>query len=77
MVRKGAMIRTAKIIAFQWLKEAGTEEFKRLSKLLEQKSTLNQVKQLGKEVREEEGIGKHECPDSYPFRIDLNPSCNF
>lgn len=31
--RRGAMISTTEIIAFQLLKEAGTEEFKRLSKL--------------------------------------------
>ena len=34
MGKKGAMISTTEIIAFQLLKEAGTEEFKRLSKLL-------------------------------------------
>ncbi len=34
MEKKGAMISTTEIIAFQLLKEAGTEEFKRLSKLL-------------------------------------------
>jgi nicotinamidase-related amidase len=32
--KKGAMIPTTEIIAFQLLKEAGTEEFKRLSKFL-------------------------------------------
>ncbi|MGB9630035.1 MAG: isochorismatase family protein, partial [Thermodesulfobacteriota bacterium] len=32
--RRGAMISTTEIIAFQLLKEAGTEEFRRLSKLL-------------------------------------------
>lgn len=32
--RRGAMISTTEIIAFQLLKEAGTEEFKRLSKFL-------------------------------------------
>lgn len=32
MEKKGAMISTTEIIAFQLLKEAGTEEFKRLSK---------------------------------------------
>ncbi len=32
--RRGAMISTTEIIAFQLLKEAGTEEFKRLSRLL-------------------------------------------
>ena len=34
MEKKGAMILTTEIIAFQLLKEAGTDEFKRLSKLL-------------------------------------------
>jgi nicotinamidase-related amidase len=34
MGKKGAMIPTTEIIAFQLLKEAGTEEFRRLSKLL-------------------------------------------
>jgi isochorismate hydrolase len=34
MKKKGAMIPTTEIIAFQLLKEAGTEEFRRLSKLL-------------------------------------------
>jgi len=34
MEKKGAMIPTAEIIAFQLLKEAGTEEFRRLSELL-------------------------------------------
>jgi len=34
MEKKGATISTAEIVAFQLLKEAGTEEFKRLSKLL-------------------------------------------
>ncbi len=34
MEKKGAMISTTEIIAFQWLKEAGTEEFKTLSKWL-------------------------------------------
>jgi isochorismate hydrolase len=34
MEKKGAMISTTEIIAFQLLKEAGTEEFKALSKLL-------------------------------------------
>jgi isochorismate hydrolase len=34
MEKKGAMITTTEIIAFQLLKEAGTEEFKELSKLL-------------------------------------------
>ncbi len=34
MEKKGAMISTTEIIAFQLLKEAGTNEFKRLSKLL-------------------------------------------
>jgi isochorismate hydrolase len=34
MEKKGAMISTTEIIAFQLLKEAGTEEFRRLSKLL-------------------------------------------
>jgi nicotinamidase-related amidase len=34
MEKKGAMILTTEIIAFQLLKEAGTEEFKRLSRLL-------------------------------------------
>ena len=34
MEKKGAMISTAEIIAFQWLKEAGTEDFKQLSKFL-------------------------------------------
>jgi hypothetical protein len=34
MGKKGAMITTTEIIAFQLLKEAGTEEFKRLSKLV-------------------------------------------
>ena len=34
MGKKGAMISTTEIIAFQLLKEAGTEEFKRLSKLV-------------------------------------------
>ena len=34
MEKKGAMISTTEIIAFQLLKEAGTEEFKNLSKLL-------------------------------------------
>ena len=34
MEKKGAMISTTEIIAFQLLKEAGTEEFKGLSKLL-------------------------------------------
>ena len=33
MEKKGAMISTTEIIAFQLLKEAGTEEFKKLSKL--------------------------------------------
>jgi nicotinamidase-related amidase len=32
--KRGAMISTTEIIAFQLLKEAGTEEFRRLSKLL-------------------------------------------
>lgn len=32
--RRGAMISTTEIIAFQLLKEAGTEEFKRLSKII-------------------------------------------
>jgi len=36
MEKKGAMISTTEIIAFQLLKEAGTEEFRRLSKLLKQ-----------------------------------------
>lgn len=34
MEKKGAMISTTEIIAFQLLKEAGTEDFKRLSKFL-------------------------------------------
>ena len=34
MEKRGAMISTTEIIAFQLLKEAGTEEFRRLSKLL-------------------------------------------
>ena len=34
MEKKGAMISTTEIIAFQLMKEAGTEEFRRLSKLL-------------------------------------------
>ena len=34
MEKKGAFISTTEIIAFQLLKEAGTEEFRRLSKLL-------------------------------------------
>jgi len=34
MEKKGAMISTTEIIAFQLLKEAGTEEFRELSKLL-------------------------------------------
>ena len=34
MDKKGAMISTTEIIAFQWLKEAGTEDFRQLSKLL-------------------------------------------
>lgn len=34
MERKGAMISTTEIIAFQLLKEAGTEDFKQLSKYL-------------------------------------------
>jgi len=34
MERKGATISTMEIIAFQWLKKAGTEDFKQLSKLL-------------------------------------------
>jgi nicotinamidase-related amidase len=34
MQKKGATISTTEIIAFQLLKEAGTEEFKRLSKLV-------------------------------------------
>jgi nicotinamidase-related amidase len=34
MEKKGAMISTMEIIAFQWLKEAGTGDFKQLSKLL-------------------------------------------
>ena len=34
MDKEGAMISTAEIIAFQWLKEAGTEDFKQLAKLL-------------------------------------------
>lgn len=34
MEKKGAIISTTEIIAFQLLKEAGTEEFRRLSKLL-------------------------------------------
>ena len=34
MEKWGAMISTTEIIAFQLLKEAGTEEFRRLSKLL-------------------------------------------
>ena len=34
MEKKGAMILTTEIIAFQLLKEAGTDEFKRLSRLL-------------------------------------------
>jgi hypothetical protein len=32
--KKGAMISTTEIIAFQLMKEAGTEEFRRLLKLL-------------------------------------------
>ncbi len=32
--KKGAMISSTEIIAFQWLKEAGTEDIKQLSKLL-------------------------------------------
>jgi len=32
MEKKGAIISTTEIIAFQLLKEAGTERFKRLSK---------------------------------------------
>jgi isochorismate hydrolase len=34
MEKRGAMISTTEIIAFQLLKEAGTEEFRGLSKLL-------------------------------------------
>ena len=34
MEKKGAMISTTEIIAFELLKEAGTEEFRGLSKLL-------------------------------------------
>jgi hypothetical protein len=34
MEKRGAMISTTEIIAFQMLKEAGTEEFRGLSKLL-------------------------------------------
>jgi nicotinamidase-related amidase len=34
MEKKGAMISTTETIAFRLLKEAGTEEFRRLSKLL-------------------------------------------
>jgi len=34
MEKKGAMISTTEIIAFQWLKEAGTEDFRQLSKFL-------------------------------------------
>jgi hypothetical protein len=33
MEKKGAMISTTEIIAFQLLKESGTEDFKKLSKL--------------------------------------------
>jgi hypothetical protein len=32
--KKGAMISTTEIIAFRLLKEAGTEEFRKLSKFL-------------------------------------------
>ena len=38
MEKKGAMISTTEIIAFRLLKEAGTEEFRRLSKLLKESS---------------------------------------
>ena len=38
MEKKGAMISTTEIIAFQLLKEAGTEDFKKLSKLLKQEA---------------------------------------
>ncbi len=38
MEKKGAMISTTEIIAFRLLKEAGTEEFKSLSKLLKESS---------------------------------------
>jgi hypothetical protein len=34
MEKKGAMISTTEIIAFQLLKEAGTEEFRELSRWL-------------------------------------------
>jgi hypothetical protein len=37
MGNKGAMISTTEIIAFQLLKEAGTESFSRLSKFLQWK----------------------------------------
>ncbi len=38
MEKKGAMISTTEIIAFRLLKEAGTEEFRKLSKLLKESS---------------------------------------
>ena len=38
MEKKGAMISTTEIIAFQLLKESGTEDFKKLSKLFRQEA---------------------------------------
>jgi hypothetical protein len=35
------------------------------------------VKQLGKEIRDEEGIGEDECPDGNPLKIDLYPTYPF
>lgn len=43
MEKRGAMISTTEIIAFQLLKEAGTEEFRELSKLFKQTDPFNET----------------------------------
>jgi len=66
--KKGAMISTTEIIAFRLLKEAGTEEFRKLSKLLKgfNPSTvepfLDPLKQFSEEIGDEECVRKNQCP---------------
>jgi len=61
------MISATETIALQWKKEAGNEEVK----------SLRPLKQFGKEVSNEEGIGKDQCPRSHSFEADFNPPYPF
>jgi hypothetical protein len=34
--------------------------------------SLNPMKQSGKKIGDEEGIGKDQCPTDYSFKVDIN-----